>query len=170
MSKRELKKYLASQNAEQLQEQVMNLYTKFKDVKDYFDFVFNPQEEKRIGEAKAKILHEYFPVKSRRARMRRTVAQKYVKQFQVLGVEASLVADVMLFHIETAQRYASAKTIRFESFYKAMQKALEQAVAYSVVEGILPHMLSRITSVAVRARELKWPNANEFLAIVEDLH
>ncbi len=170
MSKRELRKYLAGQSAEQLQEQVVNLYEKFKEVKGYYDFVFNPQEEKRAGEARAKILNEYFPVKSKRARMRRTVAQKYIKQFQLLGVDAAVTADIMLFHLETAQRYASGKTIRFDSFYKGMQKALEQAVQYSIVEGILAQTLERISSIALRAKELRWPNANDFLAIVEDLH
>ena len=170
MSKRELRKYLASQTAEQLGEQVINLYEKFKEVKDYFDFVFNPREEKRVGEAKAKILNEYFPVKSKRARMRRTVAQKFIKQFQLLGVDPGLTADVMLFHIETAQRYSSKKTIRYDSFYKGMLKATEQVVQFSIAQGLLPHTLERITSIALRSRDLRWPNANEFLAIVEDLH
>ncbi len=170
MSKRELRKYLAGQDEKQLSEQIVNLYEKFGEVKQYFDFVFNPQEEKRVGEAKAKILNEYFPVRSKRARMRRTVAQKYIKNFMVLGVDPYHIADVMLYHIETAQRYSASRSIRFESFYKAMYKALEQAVSYSVAQGIIMETRPRISSIGLRAKELKWPNANIFLELVEDLH
>ena len=170
MSKRELKKYLAGQTADQLSEQIINLYERFREVKGYFDFVFNPNEQKRVGEAKAKILNEYFPQKSRRARMRRTIAQKHVKHFIQLGVDPVLISDLMLFHIETAQRYASSKAIRYESFYKGMFKALADAVRYSVAEGILAHNMDRIGQIAARAQELRWPNANDFLGLVEDLH
>ncbi|RZJ60320.1 MAG: hypothetical protein EOO45_24555, partial [Flavobacterium sp.] len=69
MSKRELKKYLSSLPKEELQEQMMALYDKFSDVKAYYDFVFNPKEEKLEQEAKSKIANEYFPIKSKRPKL-----------------------------------------------------------------------------------------------------
>ena len=44
MSKRDLKKYLDKLDKPQLEEQLIELYEKFVDVKKYYDFVFNPQE------------------------------------------------------------------------------------------------------------------------------
>ncbi len=38
MSKRELKKYLHELPKDQLEEQILDLYAKFKNVKTYFDF------------------------------------------------------------------------------------------------------------------------------------
>ena len=46
MSKRDLKKYLASLPKEELQDQLLSLYEKIVEVKTYYDFVFNPKEEK----------------------------------------------------------------------------------------------------------------------------
>ena len=46
MSKRNLKKYLSELSKEQLEEQLLELYEKFKDVKIYYDFAFNPNEKK----------------------------------------------------------------------------------------------------------------------------
>ena len=55
MSKRDLKKYLNELNKEQLEVQIIELYDKFSNVKVYYDFVFNPNEEKLVREAKFKI-------------------------------------------------------------------------------------------------------------------
>ena len=63
MSKRDLKKYLAELNKEQLEEQIIELYEKFSPVKVYYDFVFNPKEETLLQECKLKISNEYFPLK-----------------------------------------------------------------------------------------------------------
>ncbi len=63
MSKRDLKKYLAELNKEQLEEQLIELYDKFKEVKVYYDFVFNPKEDILIQEAKTKVSNEYFPIR-----------------------------------------------------------------------------------------------------------
>ncbi|HEU0137624.1 MAG TPA: DUF6155 family protein, partial [Flavobacterium sp.] len=78
MSKRNLKKYLSGLTQEQTAEQLLELYDKFSDVKAYYDFVFNPNEEKLVREAKLKINNEYFPVKGKRAKLRRSVAQKHI--------------------------------------------------------------------------------------------
>ena len=71
MSKRDLKNYLSELSPEQIQEQFMALYVKFPDVKTYYDFVFNPNEEKLQREAKIKVSNEYFPTRSKRGRRSR---------------------------------------------------------------------------------------------------
>jgi hypothetical protein len=50
MSKRDLKKYVNELTKEQLEEQILELYEKFSPVKVYYNFVFNPQEEKLLQE------------------------------------------------------------------------------------------------------------------------
>ena len=71
MSKRDLKKYLTELNKEQLKEQIIDLYARFKEVKEYYDFVFNPQEQKLVDECKFKISKEYFPSNGRKAKEKR---------------------------------------------------------------------------------------------------
>ena len=100
MSKRDLKKYISSLNKKQLEEQIIELYDKFLPVKTYYDFVFNPKEDKLLDECKIKISNEYFPVRGKKAKARRSVAQKYIKHFISLGVDSFIIADVMLYNIE----------------------------------------------------------------------
>ena len=81
MSKRDLKKYLSELNKTQLEEQIIELYDKFKEVKVYYDFVFNPKETNLVKEAKLKISNEYYPIRGKKPKMRRSIAQKFIKHF-----------------------------------------------------------------------------------------
>lgn len=134
MSKRDLKKYLSELNKEQLEEQIIELYEKFSPVKVYYNFVFNPKEESLLQECKLKISNEYYPLKKlgRRSKpkMRRSVAQKYIKHFTLLGVDPFVIADVMLYNIEIAQTFSSEHVIKQDLFFKSMFNSFEQAVTF----------------------------------------
>lgn len=173
MSKRDLKKYLSELNKAQLEEQIIELYEKFSPVKVYYNFVFNPKEETLLQECKLKISNEYFPVKSsgRRSKpkMRRSVAQKYIKHFILLGVDPFVIADVMLYNIEIAQAFSSENTIKQELFYKSMFNSFEQAVTFLISNGILAEFKKRIIAINDETVAQKWKNNSEFQAIIERL-
>ncbi|MFM1755058.1 MAG: hypothetical protein RLZZ236_1997 [Bacteroidota bacterium] len=173
MSKRDLKKYLSELNKEQLEEQIISLYEKFVSVKTYYDFVFNPKEDAILKEAKLKISHEYFPIKKtgRRSRpkMRRSVAQKIIKHFIVLGVDPFVIADVMLYNIEIAQTYSSENLIKQELFYKSMFNSFEQVIQFLLSNGIYSEFKSRILNILEETSLQKWENAPEFERIVSRL-
>jgi len=167
MSKRDLKKYVTELKKEQLEEQLIELYEKFKDVKVYYDFVFNPNENKLIDEAKIKISNEYFPIKGRRPKMRRSVAQKYIKHYISLGVDMFLVADLLLYNIEIAQAFSSEKVIRQELFFKSMLTSFQQAISFLIKNGILEDFKSRVVAIKEQAILQNWLNQYEFNALIE---
>ncbi len=173
MSKRDLKKYLAELNKEQLEEQIIELYEKFSPVKVYYDFVFNPKEDQLSKEAKVKIAYEYFPVKKsgRRSRpkMRRSVAQKYIKHFISLGVDPFVIADLMLYNIEIAQTFASENAIKQDFFYKSMFNSFEQVVVYLIANAILSDFKTRLNQIQLAVIDQKWYNTPEFDAIMDRL-
>lgn len=173
MSKRDLKKYLSELNKEQLEEQIISLYEKFVSVKTYYDFVFNPKEDAILKEAKLKISHEYFPIKKTglrsRPKMRRSVAQKIIKHFIVLGVDPFVIADVMLYNIEIAQTYSSENLIKQELFYKSMFNSFEQVIQFLLSNGIYSEFKSRILNILEETSLQKWENAPEFERIVSRL-
>ena len=168
MSKRDLKKYLASLPKDELEEQLMSLYEKFADVKAYYNFVFNPKEDKLEQEAKVKISNEYFPIKGKRPKLRRSTAQKYIKQFLTLGVDPFIVADVMLFNIETAQKYSAKRELRYASFYKSMLNSYKQVVDYVVANGMNANFTERIATIKNEAFRQYWENRKEFERIYDN--
>jgi hypothetical protein len=171
MSKRDLKKYLNELNKEQLEEQILELYEKFSPVKVYYNFVFNPKEETLLQECKLKISHEYFPLQTKgrrkKPKMRRSVAQKYIKHFILLGVDPFVIADVMLYNIEIAQTFASENTIKQELFYKSIFNSFEQAIKFIISNGIITEFKSRLIAITNETLTQKWKNVADFKTNIE---
>ncbi|PJJ07945.1 hypothetical protein CLU83_1169 [Flavobacterium sp. 1] len=175
MSKRDLKKYLNELTKEQLEEQILELYEKFPPVKVYYNFVFNPKEENLLQECKLKISQEYFPMqtkgKRKKPKMRRSVAQKYIKHFIVLGVDPFVIADVMLYNIEIAQTFASENIIKQELFYKSMFNSFDQALNFIISNGIMSEFKTRLIGICEEISQQKWQNLSDFktsIALLED--
>ncbi len=172
MSKRDLKKYLTTLNKKQLEAQVIELYEKFAAVKTYYDFVFNPKEETLLKESKLKIAHEYFPQnasgkKARKPKMRRSVAQKYIKHFIVLGVDPFIIADIMLYSIEIAQAFSAERVVKQDLFFKSMLNSFEQAVTFIISKGILEEFKTRILTINNETSDQNWQNKEAFSIIIE---
>ncbi|MCB0480980.1 MAG: hypothetical protein KDC83_06080 [Flavobacteriales bacterium] len=163
MSKRALTKYLQELPKEELELQILDLYNRLKEVKTFYDFVFNPKEEKLFEDAKLKIALEYFPAgRRKRAKMRRTVASKLIKHFVQLGADPVRILDLMLFHIQTAQAYSLERPIYLESFYKAMLKSFEDALEFARANGIELDFKNRFEGIMKEAIDQDWINAEGF--------
>ncbi len=162
MSKRELKKYISELDKKQLEEQLIDLYERFKEVKEYYNFAFNPNENKLLEECKFKISKEYFPVTGKKIKARRSVAQKQIKHLIKLGVDCSVVADIMLYNIEIAQTYSSDKIINQEAFYISIYKSFDEAVKYIRENGLLKDSSERIENIISEAQSQNWLNKYAF--------
>jgi hypothetical protein len=128
--------------------------------------VFNPQEEKLLQECKLKISSEYFPIQTgakRKKKMRRSVAQKYIKHFSTLGVDPFIIADVMLYNIEL-RRLSQQKTPSNRNFYKSMLNSFEQAIVYMMVSSM---NLRLGLMLFIRNNRAKLENEQNFNAIIE---
>lgn len=155
MSKRALKKYLAELPKKELEAQLIDLYLRFPIVKEYYDFVFNPKEEKLTQQAKAKISNEYFPLKRKRPKARRSTAQKFIKHFIKLGVQPYLIADLMLFNLEIAQTFEKEKNVP-DAFYKSMLNSFGEVVQFISLNGLLPDFKERLARVYTNTQEQNW--------------
>lgn len=155
MSKRKLKKYLLELKRDALEEQLIDLYERFPVVKEYYNFIFDPKEDKLVQEAKTKISNEYFPVRRKKPKARRSVAQKFIKHFIKLGVEPHLIADIMLYNLEVAQIFSKQKNVP-DTFYKSMLNSFEQAVHHVSVNGILYDFKERILKIHNETQEQDW--------------
>lgn len=161
MSKRALKTYLSKLPKKALEDQLMDLYERFSPVKTYYDFAFNPKEDKLVQEAKTKISNEYFPLKRRRPKARRSVAQKLLKHFGTLGMEPSLIADVMCYNLEIAQTFSKERNVP-DSFYKSMLNSFKEVVQYVCLNGLFPEFKNRIITIYKQTQEQRWPLEDEF--------
>lgn len=161
MSKRALKTYLSKLPKKALEEQIVELYEKFPTVKTYYDFAFNPKEDKLVQDAKAKISNEYFPLKRRKPKARRSVAQKFIKHFVKLGVDPHLIADVMCYNLEIAQTFSMEKNVP-DSFYRSMLNSFNEVIQFTTVQGVFPEFRARILNIYNETQNQKWLFEDEF--------
>lgn len=162
MSKRAFKKYIKSLDKEDLEEQILDLYNRFDEVKVFYNFVFNPNEDKLVKEAKFKISKEYFPPNNRRPKKRRSVAHKLIKHFLKLEMEPHSLADVMIYNIEIAQAYSKDSDKISEAFQKSMLKSFEEVVNFVIEKGVSEDFIKRIDHIAEEATMQNWDNSYQF--------
>ena len=168
MSKRDLKKYLDTLTKRQMQEQVLDLYTRFKDVKVFYDFAFNPKEDKLLEDAKLRISKEY-NLNVRKPKARRSVAQKLIKHFKKLEVQPEVIADLMLFNIEIAQVYSSEKYVRQESFFVSMLNSFRDVVGYIKDNNLDRSFRDRVEKIADETDEQSWFNREGFEIVIKHI-
>lgn len=161
MSKRALKNYVAEVPKKELEEQLLGLYERFPQVKKYYDFIFNPKEEKMVQEAKTRIRNEYFPLRRKRPRARRSVAQRYLRHFQSLEMAPHWVAELMLYNLETAQQFSASHRVP-EAFYKSMLNSFTELVHYVSQHQLLPECRQRILAIYVVVQEQDWAFSEAF--------
>jgi hypothetical protein len=167
MSKRELKSYLKDLTKTQLEEQIVDLYDRFKMVKEFYDFAFNPNENQLMEQCRFQISKEYYPVNGRKAKMRRSVAQKWIKKLILLEADPALLADVMFYNVEIALTFSGEHAIRQESFFTSMFKSFDEAVRFTSEKGILQEFRGRIEKIANDTWDQQWPNRNAFADLVD---
>jgi hypothetical protein len=162
MSKRQLTEFLNELNKAELKEQLVDLYKRFKDVKEFYDFSFDPNEEERLQLAKTKISREYFPAKGKKVKKRRSIAQNHIKKLQLLEADPELIADIMLYNIEIAQTYTSEYTIKQQAFYKSMLASFRAALVWIDRNALLPDFQSRIEGIITQSEAKEWFNSEGF--------
>ena len=169
MSKNALKKYLTQLDAEALREQLLDLYGRFPEVKTYYDFVFNPKEEKLLREASERISEEYFPRRRKKARARRSVAHKYIRHFRTLEVDPTVLAELMAFNLETAQRYETIRNCP-EAFYRSIYKSFREWGHHLVHHGIYTEFGERVKSFVDGVERADWPQKQAYTDFLEQLN
>lgn len=168
MSKRALKKFIADAPKKELENQILDLYERFPDVKKFYNFIFNPREERMVMDAKARIHNEYFPVKRKKPRARRSVAHRYIKQFKTLEMDPNWVTELMLFNLETAQEFEKTRRVP-DSFYKSMCNSFDELVTYVISNQLVPQYMTRIQCIYRKVQELEWTNEGDFLKVLDQL-
>ncbi|WP_133644239.1 DUF6155 family protein [Zeaxanthinibacter enoshimensis] len=166
MSKRALKKYVTELPKEELELQLIALYERYPEVKKYYDFIFNPKEEALVQQAKTKISYEYFPTRRKRARARRSVAHKYIKEFRKLEMDPQWVAEVMLFNLEIAQVYEEKRPLA-DAFYKSMWKSYSEAVQFITYHHLKGEFETRLKKILETVQQRAWPFESEFTRVYD---
>ena len=169
MSKRKFLAFLEELDAKELRGQLLDLYLRYSEVKEYYNFSFHPDEENRFRKAKQKIRKEYFPDEDKKPKRRRSVAQKLILHFLKLEADPVRIADLSLYNIEVAQAAYANKPIKQKAFFKSILKSFRHSLVYIQSQLLKDEFEDRVDQIVAHTHIFDWPNSEDFSQALKQL-
>lgn len=162
MGKRDLKNYLNTLDRDQMQAQILDLYDRFKEVKEFYNYALDPDDAARIQDFKTRVHKEFFPKPGRKAKARPSVAQKLIRRYILLEMDAHQVLEAMLFSIEMALAFSEQRTVNRMSFFNSWYQSFEKCGDYALANHLEDFAVARMRKIAEGVSRNQWPNAHRF--------
>ncbi len=150
-----LKNFLSSLSKEELIKHILELDKKFKPVQEYYQLYVNNDVSGITDKFKKIIETEFFPLRGL-PKMRLSVARKAVAEAQKLGLPPEVMADLMLFYVETGVQFTHAYGDIDEPFYNSMESMYLKALKYMEKEGLLFGFEDRTTKILDKTVDTGW--------------
>lgn len=148
--KNELKKL----DKNKLVDLVADLYKKNKSVKEYFDFYINPDERALFDKYHDKVYEAFYPKRGFGLKLKD--GKQAISDFRKLGASTDLLADLMLFYVETGVLF----TLEFgdidEGFYSSLEKTYVQALTLLKKENLLDKFSDRAKKIVTDTSDMGW--------------
>ena len=118
----QLKNHLKSKSANELVQEISELYKKFADVKDYYQTTLSESDKKEVLQKyKLIVRNEFFPLRGE-PKMRLSVARKAVNDFKKISSSPENIADLMVFYVVRLYRILSLGHSVYNGCTKRIQK------------------------------------------------
>lgn len=136
----EIKKELKKLDRNQLIDLVADLYKKNKYVKEFFDFYVSPDERELFNKYRDKVFEAFYPKRGYNYKLKD--GKQAISDFKKLGPSADLLADLMLFYVETGVKFTNDFGDIDESFYSSMEKTYVAALTLMKKKTYLINLLT----------------------------
>ncbi|MEM6841362.1 MAG: DUF6155 family protein, partial [Bacteroidota bacterium] len=124
--KTELNRFLKELDKQDLEKEIKKLYSKFSDVKKYYEIELYQDTTAVLNEFKAKIEKEYFP-KRGFGKARNRESRKVVSDFKKISIFKKDVIELLLYRVEMMIDFTKAYGDIDEPFYSSLESSFEEA-------------------------------------------
>jgi hypothetical protein len=152
----DLKKYLKNKNEEELLQEILTLAKAFKDVKEYYNLKINPESEKEILEKYKKIVNNEFLPDRGFGKMRYSVVNDAIKEFQKISNTPENIAELMLFYGEIGVEFTNIYGDIDEKFYNNIARAYDNALEYIQKSNLESMFKERASEIQYEASDIGW--------------
>ena len=143
MSKTEVKKYLKTLSQDEMLETLLSLYSSSKEAKNFLEFIVNPNPKEKLEEYKTILNNEFYP-KRGEPKCRLSVCRKAINEFKKLGVEPSLLADLLVFHAELGARFTADYGDMEEAYYTSFENHYLATCEFLYKNDLIEHFKDRL--------------------------
>ncbi len=154
-SKKDLTKYLVNLTKEELEKEVEKLYSKFKEVKTYYDIELSEDTSTIVNEIKAKIKKEYNPDKGY-AKGRAAVVKKIIDDFAKISVFPIDLIDIILYRVEIVMTYIRVVWDVEVATYTSAENAFERALKLIEKHQLYSDFQPRCKEILEFTNKLDW--------------
>jgi hypothetical protein len=150
----QLKSELAKLDKKALIEIIADLSKKNKAVQEYLNFYFKPDEDGLLEKYKAKVYEAFYPKRGFGYNLKQ--GKQCISDLKKLGVSPALVADLMLFYVETGVEFTNDYGDISETFYSSLESTFAAALKMMKQEGVLDKFEGRAARVLKDTRNIGW--------------
>lgn len=159
----DLKKELKKIDKEKLIDLVADLYKKNKAVKEYFDFFVNPNERDLFEKYRDKVFEAFYPKRGYKYNLKN--GKQAISDFKKLGTSAELIADLMLFYVETGVSFTNDFGDINEPFYKSLETTFVESLILMRKENLLDKFENRVENLVDNTSEIGWGFHDYFVQV-----
>jgi len=164
----EIKKELKKLDKDKLVELIADLYKKNKSVKDFFDFYMTPDEKLIFFKYKDKVFEAFYPRRGFAIKLKD--AKQAISDFKKLGSSPKLLADLMLFYVETGVNLTKDFGDIDENYYNSLVKMFMQALGLMSTEDMLDKFSERTKKVFQNSGGIGWGFSDSMAQIYLDFY
>ena len=150
----DIKKELKKLDKDKLIGLVADLYKKNKSVKEFFDFYVNPDERELYNKYKDKVFDAFYPRRGFNYKLKD--GKQAISDFKKLGTSADLLADLMLFYVETGVKFTNDYGDINEPFYKSLATTFVDSLTLMNKENLLDKFEGRVEKVVDDTSGIGW--------------
>lgn len=154
MGLREVKKVLTQLNKPELIGLLSDLYKKNKTVREHLDFYSQPDEGALFEKFKERVYDAFYSDGGFNYSLRE--GRQAIRNFKNLGASPSLVADLMLFYVETGVEFTNDFGDIDERFYASIENMYESTLELIQKEGALNVFAKRAEKVVDDTAGIGW--------------
>ncbi len=133
--KPKLNKYLKELTRTELEKEVKKLYSKFRDVKKYYELELSQDTSKVLEEFKGRIEKEYFPNRGF-GRASNKESRKVITEFKKISIFQKDVIELLLYRVEMMVEFTKAYGDIDEPFYNSLESSYGEACKLIVSEDL----------------------------------
>jgi hypothetical protein len=154
MGLEDIKKELKKLDKDKLIDLVADLYKKNKSVKEFFDFYVSPNERELFNKYRDKVFEAFYPRRGYNYKLKD--GKQAISDFKKFGPSADLLADLMLFYVETGVKFTNDFGDIDEGFYLSMETTYVGALTLMQKENFLEKFADRAGKVVSGTSGIGW--------------
>lgn len=144
-----LKRYLAEQNETDLREEILRLFSKIKQVQDYYaqELMSSSEREAMLGEYKKKVEGHFYTRSGNPKNPDNAGLRALIKEFEQISVVKADVVDLVLYRVEKTVELADAYGGLAEGDYSAAVNAYVKALKLITAEKLESYFVDRCRGI-----------------------